>query len=104
MSKQTERERTGFMMKLATFIVDKRGLIFLLISRMLIYLNLPESGDETYAFTDVIAQTAREQYPDGRVYVVGNSTNAYECRSHARFKAASAWAEAALNFSLIRYA
>ena len=47
-------------------------------SRMLVYLNLPESGDETYAFTDTIAELAQEQYPDGRVYVVGNSTNAYE--------------------------
>ena len=47
-------------------------------SRMLIYLNLPESGDETYAFTDSIMALAKEQYPDGRVYVVGNSTNAYE--------------------------
>ncbi len=47
-------------------------------SRMLIYLNLPESGDETYAFTDLIAEIAQEKYPDGRVYVVGNSTNAYE--------------------------
>ncbi len=47
-------------------------------SRMLIYLNLPESGDETYAFTDLIAETAQEQYPDGKIYVVGNSTNAYE--------------------------
>ena len=47
-------------------------------SRMLVYLDLPESGDETYAFTDTIAELAQEQYPDGRVYVVGNSTNAYE--------------------------
>ncbi|MBE7003124.1 MAG: RND transporter, partial [Ruminococcaceae bacterium] len=47
-------------------------------SRMLVYLNLPESGDETYAFTDRIAELAQEQYPDGRIYVVGNSTNAYE--------------------------
>ncbi len=47
-------------------------------SRMLIYLNLPVTGDETYAFTDRIVQVAREQYPDGRVYVVGESTNAYE--------------------------
>ena len=47
-------------------------------SRMLVYLNLPESGDETYAFTDTIVEIAQEQYPDGRVYVVGNSTNAYE--------------------------
>ncbi len=47
-------------------------------SRMLIYLNLPESGDETYAFTDTIARVARSHYPQGNIYVVGNSTNAYE--------------------------
>ena len=47
-------------------------------SRMLVDLKLPESGDETYAFTDLIAALAREQYPDGEIYVVGNSTNAYE--------------------------
>ena len=47
-------------------------------SRMLVYLTLPESGDETYAFTDTIAALAREQYPEGSIYVVGNSTNAYE--------------------------
>ena len=46
--------------------------------RMLIYLDLPESGDETYAFTDLIKDIAQEQYPDGSIYVVGNSTNAYE--------------------------
>ena len=47
-------------------------------SRMLVYLNLPESGDETYAFTDTIAEIAREEYPEGDIFVVGNSTNAYE--------------------------
>ena len=47
-------------------------------TRMLVYLNLPESGDETYAFTDTIARVAREHYPEGNIYVVGNSTNAYE--------------------------
>ena len=47
-------------------------------SRMLIYLNLPVTGDETYAFTDRIMQVAQEHYPDGKVYVVGESTNAYE--------------------------
>ena len=47
-------------------------------SRMLVYLDLPVSGDETYAFTDTIAQVARSHYPDGKIYVVGNSTNAYE--------------------------
>ena len=47
-------------------------------SRMLVYLDMPVSGDETYAFTDTIAELAEEQYPDGTIYVVGNSTNAYE--------------------------
>lgn len=47
-------------------------------SRMLVYLTLPESGDETYAFTDTIAAIARERYPEGKIYVVGESTNAYE--------------------------
>ncbi len=47
-------------------------------SRMLVYLNLPESGDETYAFTDTIVELAKEQYPDGQIFAVGNSTNAYE--------------------------
>ncbi len=47
-------------------------------SRMLVYLNLPQSGDETYVFTDTIKELAEEQYGDGSVYVVGESTNAYE--------------------------
>ena len=47
-------------------------------SRMLVYLDLPVSGDETYAFTDTITQVARRHYPDGKIFVVGNSTNAYE--------------------------
>jgi len=47
-------------------------------SRMLVYLTLPVSGDETYAFTDTIMDTARGHYPGGSVYVVGDSTNAYE--------------------------
>ena len=47
-------------------------------SRMLVYLNLPVTGDETYAFTDQIVSVAREQYPEGNIYVVGESTNAYE--------------------------
>ena len=31
--------------------------------RMLIYLTLPESGDETYAFTDKILEIAAEVLP-----------------------------------------
>ena len=47
-------------------------------SRMLVYLDLPESGDETYAFTDTMVEMAREKYPEGKIFAVGNSTNAYE--------------------------
>ena len=46
--------------------------------RMLIYLTLPESGDETYAFTDKILEIAQKYYPDETVYLAGESTNEYE--------------------------
>ena len=46
--------------------------------RMLVYLTLPEAGEETYRFTDTLRAAAQEHYPKGRVYVVGNSTNQYE--------------------------
>ena len=47
-------------------------------SRMLLYLTLPVSGDETYAFIDTIRETAQKYYPDGNVYVAGDSTNEYD--------------------------
>ena len=47
-------------------------------SRMLLYLTLPVSGDETYAFTDTIRNLAKGFYPDGNVYVAGDSTNEYD--------------------------
>ena len=47
-------------------------------SRMLIYLTLPESGDETYSFIDTIRSIAQDYYPDGNVYIAGNSTNEYD--------------------------
>jgi len=43
-------------------------------NRVLIYLNLPEGGEETYAFLDTIRDIAKKYYPDGDVYVVGDST------------------------------
>ena len=46
--------------------------------RVLVYLTLPVSGDETYAFTDTLRETAQKYYPDGTVYVAGNSTNEYD--------------------------
>lgn len=46
--------------------------------RMLIYLNLPEGGEETYAFIDTIHDTAQKYYPGEDVYVVGDSTTEYD--------------------------
>lgn len=46
--------------------------------RALVYLNLPEGGDETYAFLDLIQETARRYYPEGNIYVVGDSTTEYD--------------------------
>lgn len=45
---------------------------------MLVYLNLPVSGDETYQFTDLMHEIAEKYYPDGPVYIAGNSTNEYD--------------------------
>ena len=47
-------------------------------SRMLVYLTLPESGDETYQFLDTVQETAQKYYPDEAVYVAGNSTTEYD--------------------------
>ena len=44
-------------------------------SRMLVYLNLPVGGDETYEFLDQIRLVTRSYYPDGDVYVVGDSSS-----------------------------
>ena len=41
-------------------------------SRMLLYLTLPVSGDETYHFTDKILEIARSYYPDEDVFLAGN--------------------------------
>ena len=54
-------------------------------SRMLVYLTLPESGEETYHFIDTIRETAGKYYPDGSVYIAGNSTTEYD------FQKAFAW-------------
>ena len=43
-------------------------------NRVLIYLTLPEGGDETYAFLDTIRTIARSYYPDGDIFVVGDSS------------------------------
>ena len=47
-------------------------------SRMLLYLTLPVSVDDTYAFIDTVRTLAQSYYPDGNVYVAGDSTNEYD--------------------------
>ena len=43
-------------------------------NRVLVYLNLPEGGDETYEFLGTMRAIARKYYPDGEIYVVGDSS------------------------------
>ena len=43
-------------------------------NRVLVYLTLPEGGDETYEFLDTMRAIARKYYPEGNIYVVGDST------------------------------
>ena len=62
----------------AQMIMGKQQLEGEDFDRMLVYLTLPEAGDETYRFTDTIRSAAQSHYPKGKVYVVGNSTNQYE--------------------------
>ena len=47
-------------------------------SRMLVYLTLPESGEDTYHFIDVVKETAQKYYPDEKIYIAGNSTTEYD--------------------------
>lgn len=46
--------------------------------RILVYLNLPEGGEETYAFLDTIVKTAEGFYPGEQIYLAGNSTSEYD--------------------------
>ena len=62
----------------AKMIMGKQQLEGPDYDRILVYLTLPESGDETYLFTDTIREVAQEHYPREKVYVAGNSTNQYE--------------------------
>lgn len=47
-------------------------------SRMLVYLNLPQEGDETFAFLDEMHKVAGSYYPDGNVIIVGEPTSQYD--------------------------
>ena len=50
-------------------------------TRMVVYLNLPEEGEETYAFLDKIHEIADPYYGGEGVYIIGNSTSSRDLAS-----------------------
>lgn len=50
-------------------------------SRLLIYTNLPEESEETFAFLKDVHEVAESIYPKGEVYLVSESTNDYDLSS-----------------------
>ena len=47
-------------------------------SRILVYLNLPEEGDETFAFLDRMHDMAGVYYPEDEVLIPGESMSQYD--------------------------
>lgn len=47
-------------------------------SRMLVFLNLPEEGEETFAFIDKIHEIAGEYYNPDKILVAGETTSQYD--------------------------
>ena len=52
----------------------KKQLLGKNYSRIVCDLNLPEESKDTFAFLDVVRETAQKYYPEN-VYLVGNSTS-----------------------------
>lgn len=50
-------------------------------SRILLKVDLPEEGEETFAFMDTLHEVIEQYYPAGTFYVVGNSTSDYDLKS-----------------------
>lgn len=47
-------------------------------SRMLVYLNMPLGGDETFEFLDTIHDVAGKYYPANQILLPGDSTSQYD--------------------------
>lgn len=47
-------------------------------SRMLVFLNLPEGGEETFAFLDKMHEIAGEYYEETEILIPGNATSQYD--------------------------
>ncbi|MBQ7463749.1 MAG: MMPL family transporter, partial [Lachnospiraceae bacterium] len=49
-------------------------------SRMLVYMKLPQEGKETFDFLDTMKETAQKYYPEGQIFVAGESTSQYDLK------------------------
>ena len=49
-------------------------------SRILVYLNLPQESDETFAFLDKMHTYAEKYYDEDKIYVVGESVSQYDLK------------------------
>ncbi|MDE7205910.1 MAG: MMPL family transporter, partial [Lachnospiraceae bacterium] len=47
-------------------------------SRMLVFLNLPEGGEETFAFLDKMHEIAGKYYEGAEILIPGNATSQYD--------------------------
>ena len=59
-------------------IAGKKQMMGEQYSRMMIALDLPEEGPETFAFLQTIHREAEQFYPSDQIYLVGNSTSDYD--------------------------
>ncbi len=49
-------------------------------SRILVYLNLPQESDETFAFIDEMHKITEKYYDKDKIYVVGESVSQYDLK------------------------
>lgn len=49
-------------------------------SRILVYLNLPEESDETFAFIDELHKITEKYYEPDKIFVVGESVSQYDLK------------------------
>ena len=77
---ELEGEEAEMLEMLSMLDMAKEQLQTERYSRMVVYLDLPEEGEETYAFLDQIHVIA-DKYYDQPVYAIGNSTSSRDLGS-----------------------
>ncbi len=74
---QEQEEIDGLFAQLESAVLQLRGQRY---SRMVVYLNLPEEGEETFAFLEEIRRILGGYYGED-YYVIGNSTSSRDLSS-----------------------